>query len=722
MLVTEAVFVEHLGIRELVRFVLHWFFKAKGLGIICDLFVIHRMSRGAKVLAVLLRRCGVPVKFQELDYDFIDDVRLPGITSVLDYVYYSAAPELLAKIESDPKFDLAVGKLARKSSHEKYLYAYVSKRIFFEVTETIKSILVAAWHSQAKLRPHHPRPILYLEKFSSFTLFSKYASQWGVRLCPLKGKSMAWRVLARRLRSLLQESYFRVITLGSDGRSRKRAYLDGRPSLRVAAEMFLNGIGCEPIYNTEFFWYRKPNLPQGSVFGYFASPLDQPSEARKVCLKTAGIGWVDRVVLKRLMRVALQPSGERRLSRVQPRSALETGGSEIQRMVSTYIRDFYSDYERWRSFFRATGTRIHVSTFDIFPRSEALHAALADGGGVSISIQRSIEREPYIQRRTVTDVHFAFSRAQAALERRSGSAIEQFIVSGYLFDDAFAAAKERAWRLASQLRSRGATFTLCFLDENHGVVRKRIGGQQLTRQDYSFLCDRLAGDEALGVILKPKRPETLPDRLGPVWRRIQQFIDSGRCIFLGAQSLDDRYLPCVAACASDLAVSMLEGGTAGLESYLAGARTLMLRHAAHPGVFEKLPRGSVVFDTWKELWEAVERYRANPGDPQIGNWEPIIDQLASLRDGRASERIGKYITWLYEALDAGKSRDEALTHAARLYSGAYGPSVIEKISQPESWSLRGDHVQSETVRQAGLSTGATLCHGAVEIKPPSLLD
>lgn len=722
MLVTETIFVEHLGVVRLIRLALQWFFGGTPSGASRDLFVIYRTSRGVRLLATLLRAFGSRIRVHKLEFDFIDDVQLPPIDSVVEYLYSTAAPELLANIESDPLYASAVRGLAQKSSDEGYIHTYVSKRIFLEITEELRSVLIAAWHVRTMPSPRPLPAVLYLKKKWWFNLLSEYSSRWNVELHPLPGARIEPRQLGYFLRHYLQRAYF--WTLGvSRKKSLKTIHPDGKRSVRVAVEIFSNGIRREAICNTEFFWYREPRLPSGTVFGYFALSSDQPSKARQVYLKDAGIGWVDRASLSRLQHVGMQQNGQKKAKSAESVSgASGRRVSEGERSIGVYVKDFYSEYERWHRFFTATGALIHVSTYDIFPRCEALHAAISDCGGISVSIQRSIERDPHIIRRSVTGVHFAFSRAQAELEYLSGSSIEQFITAGYLFDDAFAAARAYAQQLVSRLRRHGVIFALCFLDGNHGVDHKKVGGKRLTQRDYTFLCDRLVTDKTLGLILKPKRPETLPERLGPVWRRIQQFIDSGRCIFLGAQSLDDRYLPCVAACASDLAVSMLEGGTAGLESYLAGARTLMLRHAAHLGVFEKLPRGSVVFDTWEELWEAVERYRANPGDPQIGNWEPIIDQLASLRDGRASERIGKYITWLYEALDAGKSRDEALTHAARLYSGAYGPSVIEKISQPESWSLRSDHVQSETVRQAGLSTGSTLCHDAVEIKPPSLLD
>lgn len=685
---TEHIFVDNLRVGRLVRFVLSWLVKGASSGPARDLFVIYRISRGAWVLAKLLRALGVRISVHEMEFDLVDDVRVPGIPSTIEYIYFRAIPELVGRIASNPDYDLPIRKLALKPCHEEYLRAYVSKHLFFELREPVSSILIAVWYSRTKLGNACVRPILYLGKSWFFDLLPEFASRWNIQLHRAPGMSVAWRSIAHRLYrflnlyGFLKRARFWVLRLGSEKSSQGGIHLDGMPSVRIAAEMYLNGIRREPIYNTEFFWYRKPNLPQGAVFGYFALPSDQPNESRVGWLKDAGIAWVDRATLGRLMHATRQQDSRMKVNPTRGLHVLEPGRSEVQRAVCRYIKDFYSDYEGWIRFFNATGARIHVSTYDVFPRSEALHAALADNGGISISVQRSIEREPYPLRRTVTDVHFAFSKAQAELERLSGSSIKQFVTSGYIFDDAFGAAKLYGKKFSSQLRLQGVTFILCFFDGNHGVIRKTIGGRRLTQEDYAFLCNRLEADETLGLVIKPKRSDTLPERLGPVWPRLERLIDSGRCILLAGQMPDQRYLPCVGACAADLAIGLLSGGTAGLESYLAGTRTLLLRHGPELGVFEHLPRGGVVFETWDELWKAVELFRADSSDQEIGNWEPVIEQLASLRDGRASERIGSYIAWLYEAFTAGKSREEALIYAGSLYSATWGSDLIARIHQP----------------------------------------
>lgn len=653
---SEACFIGELGAGRLLWLV----FRRR----VRQLYVNYTRTGTAAMLAALLRGCGVALRVQELDFDFIDEVRLPTGKRAIDEVYFHAAPQLLGALEKDPRYAEALKQLARRPSHVPFLQAAFSKRLFFEICPFLRSILVTAWYAHQNLPGRGV--FLYAPPHRMFEALSDYARRWGIQLCPLPAGCFAWDRLVRKARRRVRNGLQRIrqffLALAFAGRPPAVAVP------RIAVEMYLKGVRRQPLYHTEFFWYRKPSLPPETVFGYFLHPQDQPTPDRQADLKAGGIGWIDRATALRLMETPLRDSPPVPAVRGQVPSGW-AGDAE----------DFYFAYDRWVRFFQVTGTRIHVSSSDIFPESEALHAALADTGGVSVSLQLSLEREAYRLRQTVTDVHFAFSRRQAESEQRSGSLIRQFVVAGYPFDSIFPEVRAHAQRLAQTLRRRGATFIVCYFDENEGIHRKWLGGRRQIQGDYRFLCDRLEEDPSLGLLLKPKRAETLPQRLELVWGRLERLLREGRCLLLGCTGIDDRYLPCVGACAADLSINLIGGATAGLESVLAGTPTLLLRHGVDLGPFGQLPEGSVVFDTWEALWRAVERFRADRSDPQIGNWEPIVEQFASLRDGRGSERIHQYLVWLYQAFASGKDREQALEEARQRYEAKWGPGWITAI-------------------------------------------
>lgn len=666
------VVVESLGVPSLVTLALSWRRGAFGSGGPLELHVLYSLTGAARTWGAWLRWFGVPVTLYEVDFDLMDDVRFPDGRRALEEIYYHAGPAFVGQLECDPWYIEAVRQGIRAPSHEPALRAYLSKRIFMDqgagplFGQGLRSVLVAAWYCQTRWPDDQGAPqLLYVRDSWLFPLLVEYgAQQWNIQLRPLPVGPLVWGRFKRAIREFFRPArhYARCLL------DRGHVVLPGRASVRIAAEMFCAGVAREPIYNTEFFWYRQSNLPEGAVFGYFAHPHDQPTVSRQAYLRERGIGWMDQAALRWLQGI---PSA----------GSVPLHGSTLPQVLRTYVREFYAEYARWQRIFSATGTRIHVSTYDIFPQSEALHMALADLGGVSVSIQRSIERETYRLRQTATDVHFAFSTSQAERERQSGSCIRQFVTAGYFVDDMFETARVHAQQLARRFDERGMIFRVAFFDEGEGILPKIIGGRRQLQGDYQFLCDQMAADPTLGIILKPKHSDTLPRRLGPVWDRLQTFIASEQCLLLGNGSFDENYLPCVAACVADVAVNLLGGGTAGLESRLAGTRTLLVRHGAELGLFGPL-KDRVVFETWHDAWKAIEHVRANPGDRDIGNWDSVLDDVASLRDGLAARRINEYVTWLYEALVAGRSREDAMADASQRYTETWGESLVTEIRQP----------------------------------------
>ncbi len=676
----QPVFIENLNAARLLQAVfLKLFFKTGPLVVNGELFILYEVSRPAQVLVASLRALRYPVAIRVLDYDFFDDVRQPGRPRPIDESYTHAPPHLVEAVERNPEYARGVRLESKKPSHERYIGAYLSKRIYLELSGAVRSVLVTEWYSKIKLGERHLNPALFIERTWLFSPLSEYAGGKGVKLHPLPKRPTFWKDTIKSCRELL-----RYVVYGLRNIPRVDTPSGQKRPPRIAVEMYFNGIGQSKIVNTDLFWYRRPSLPPHQVAGYFVHAQDQPVGNRLERLKRLGIEGIDRSQFLQLV-YGVQPKASFSKS-ISSRGDQfpKTGDRIFERSLRTAIRDFYSEYAKWIRFFSATGTRLHVSTTDHFPESEALHAAIEDIGGISVSIQRSIECEPRVFRRSVVDVHLSFSKTGAESERLSGSTVRQFVTAGYLFDDAFPEAREKALEFVSQLRSRGSSFILCFLDEATSIFmdRKILGGGRQTQSDYRFLCDRLSDDPTFGLVLKPKRPETLPERLGPVWSRLKGFIDSGRCILLSGQGIDERYLPCVGACAADLAVGLLDGATAGLECALAGVKTVLIGHGADRDIFRRLPKGRVVFDTWEELWPAIEQLRAHPADSLIGNWEPILEEFVSMRDGRASERMGKYILSLHQALAAGQSREDAMEHAKQLYTRTWGEGMITPIGAP----------------------------------------
>ncbi len=106
---------------------------------------------------------------------------------------------------------------------------------------------------------------------------------------------------------------------------------------------------------------------------------------------------------------------------------------------------------------------------------------------------------------------------------------------------------------------------------------------------------------------------------------------------------------------ADVCIGKLDGSTAALEARLAGVPTVLIDtegFRSHP--FYRWGRDRVVFENWKSLRAAIQRYRFAPeAYPGFGDWSPGLDGLDPFKDGHAGLRIGLYIAWVYEALKKG---------------------------------------------------------------------
>lgn len=360
----------------------------------------------------------------------------------------------------------------------------------------------------------------------------------------------------------------------------------------------------------------------------------------------------------------------------------------------------------WTDFFSAENIRVYVSWY----KHDAMHCAIADAlrslGGLAVIYQRSCELIPSVGLAADTDIMFGFSSAAADIERRSGSNIRYHVVTGYLGDHRFGDLRKRGADLRQRLRARGARHIVALFDENSMDDSRWYYGHDLQRENYAFLLEKLLANSWLGLVLKPKTPRSLRQRLGSIGGLLDRAVATGRCYLYEAGAVQGSHTPAEAALAADIAVhGHLLAGTAGVEAALAGVPTLLLdREGWHVSPLYRLGVGRVVFRDWRELWDRlVEHWRRPGGIPGLGDWSPMLDELDPFRDGRAAERMGAYIKSLIEGFKAGIDREAVMANAAERYCKKWGwDKVTEVGGRPRSSSEESPSAVRSTAASASL--------------------
>ncbi len=543
-------------------------------------------SRRAETWAGFLRKY-LRVSCGELDYA---NTELQDTTGESLYIKIVESDTLkvinriiLGELESHP--------LVRKISHKfekDRLLAYLGKQLAPEIIPPLVKINVADWHHRTHLDQPAGEPSLYVASSDWSSYLKAYAQEHGVRLRFFRTPAFRGRVTWKRVRTA-------VLRLGKALFARQRRIVSpvakqGEPQNErldvVAAEFSGNGVSLDASQNSDLFWLPFCDVPPGQVLVYCTRPDDPLDEDKIKTLDEARFRYVamnraaaasERAPVWLLSSKFLKHAA--RMVRWVLWQSLQTGWRHPRRLSWLMPKMLFLalDYAYWRTFFETYRVKVLFNSQGSPQRRISAEQALADLGGISTSYQRSHLTTPNPWAGYSVDVHFAFSPMVSKLVRQSGGCASQVVATGYVCDRGFAGAAPRADRLRAALNEQGARFIICFLDEGSNSDKKDgYRADTYAAEDYDYLLTKLLEDPNLGLILKPKKPATLRQRLGPVSAALDAALATGRCFIYETGTVITTTLPCEAGMAADVTIGLLVGETASLECRLAGTPSLVL--------------------------------------------------------------------------------------------------------------------------------------------------
>lgn len=343
---------------------------------------------------------------------------------------------------------------------------------------------------------------------------------------------------------------------------------------------------------------------------------------------------------------------------------------------------FRSQKDYWKRLFERQNVKVFTTWFKYNGDHCAIGEALRELGGVLAVYQRSFEGNPTVQTALLADIYFGFSCQGATVEAGATSSIDCYVTTGYLGDHRFPLVREEAGKVRRMLQQNGARHIVAYFDEgSFPDARWGVGARRL-QAHYAFLLEKLLGERDFGLVLKPKVPSTLVQRLGPVGELLVRAIGTGRCHVYTDGVLQGSAPPAQAALSADLAIhGSVASGTAAVEAALAGVPTVLLDDDGWKmSPLYKLGTGRVVFGDWESLWHTWKENRIRPGAvPGFADWSPILDEIDPFRDGRAAERMGTFLKWVIEGFSVGQSREAVLAQAADRYRRAWGKDKIATV-------------------------------------------
>jgi hypothetical protein len=266
------------------------------------------------------------------------------------------------------------------------------------------------------------------------------------------------------------------------------------------------------------------------------------------------------------------------------------------------------------------------------------------------------------------DVFFIWGNHDAKIINDTGSVSKHLIISGCVpMENSKKIAYEKAAAAAKTMRSGGVKYLVSVFD--CGVPMPNF---------YNFFLRWILEDSCLGLLIKPKGNVFLNDMGSDLRSLYDQALKTGR-IYL----IDNDASPADASRVSDFSVG-IGSVSAVVVAALNGARIFYLDYERlNQGpqkpycTLHSLGENRCVFYDPESLKQAVLEYIDNPKtNPDLGDASPVLNEFDSFRDGKASERIGEYISWYLEGLDKNLEKDIALQEATQRYAAKWGAEKV----------------------------------------------
>lgn len=541
-------------------------------------------------------------------------------------------------------------------------------------------IHVAAWKAKNEGNKNSDN-VFFIHRKLWLQEIKRYGLRFGINVIPVKKAKINLKILLQSIpggRALVKIIYFRLLGLF------RRQTITGRRSVTqpcLAVEYYGHLNLNRPELHSDLFFWQQSQISGKDILIIFALIRD-PLDAAKLSEITQH-GMTTEVLNPKATTLASTPVYFPSLNLKPIKKLKSSSNKSEERWLRSQIIEYQYLFDYWYGLFKKDNVKIYVSWFKYGVNHCVIAGALHKLGGVTAIYQRAFQEFPSPGTTINADIVFGFSREGADLERGQNSIIPYHVAVGYFGDHRFPLLRPLARDIRNKLNQSGAKRILSYLDENSGPDSRWHTGHEFMRENYIFLLEKVLAEPWLGLIFKPKVPRTLRKRLGKVAELLERAEATGRCYVIEGGVLHGTYPPALAALASDIVIhGDLSAATAGVETTLAGAKTLLMDREGWPisKFYRTLGKGKVVFNNWQEAWDACMAYWKDPaGVPGFGDWSPMLDEIDPFRDGRAAERIGTYLKWLLDGFKAGLPRETVLADAAERYIKQWGEDKVSSI-------------------------------------------
>lgn len=324
----------------------------------------------------------------------------------------------------------------------------------------------------------------------------------------------------------------------------------------------------------------------------------------------------------------------------------------------------------WKDFFLSNNVSMVVHSV---PSEENFipHTAIAEIGGLAVSIERSILFDycTYIHN-APNHLHFitgAYSLKQ--IPEPTFSLYTVFSGGININGNGLQAAEVQSLR-------KQAKFVIAIFDEMPNDV---FFGESV-REMYVTLAGLALADPRFSLLIKSKKPQVL-EKLPDVRAQLNELANMGRCYMS-----DWQVTAADAASHADIVTGV--PSTAVFESVLTGVRTIVFNpmRSGSSIFYKNNGLNRRIFEDSHLMKSALTRF-ADGMDDSVGDCRDIANEIDPFNDNSGALRLGEYLNQCLDGFDKHMSWEEILNWVNKEYSERWGGNTIFTVGAYE-WMNR----------------------------------
>ena len=453
----------------------------------------------------------------------------------------------------------------------------------------------------------------------------------------------------------------------------------GRPQRPRIAISHTQGVDLDT--RSDIFWYPESGLSADQVLVYFGRTRFPASDAAVTRLRELGIGWIilsdwrpgrrDSSYLKQLLRIV---GVSLRLALFAMTRRSDSGWWQWRVVVDLERRVAY-----WSTFLREHGASIHMHQVASSSKAVSLVFAAERAGAIDVGYQWSGNDFIYATRgRTIAhNMFFAWGPLFASMIETVGMAPDRLLVGGSIFGALTYSRREHAGCLRNRFPEGRRDYVICLFDNS---FQKWVHfTPNMIAEFYESLLRWVLKTPSVGLLIKPK--SAVPRNLSNLGALVDQATAEGRCVVLDAKVSSFE-----AAMSADIAIG-IGINTAVFDAALAGVPAVHFDLSGMARAYDGIKVGEekFVFNDAAKLFAAVEAHRKSGGKTGLGDHGDWLESVDPFQDGGAGRRLGMFLRWFLESIEAGRGSQQALAEATERYSKEIGPQyVMNNQAEPDT--------------------------------------